>query len=65
MEIVTPFTLAGLPVASMPVGFNAQGLAMGMQIAGPARADLSVLALARAYESVTHWTQQCPPPSLA
>jgi amidase len=65
MEIVTPFTLAGLPVASMPVGFNAQGLAMGMQIAGPAHADLAVLALARAYESVTHWTQQRPPPSLA
>jgi amidase len=65
MEIVTPFTLAGLPVASMPVGFNAQGLAMGMQIAGPARADLSVLALARAYESLTHWTKQRPPPALA
>jgi amidase len=65
MEIVTPFTLAGLPVVSMPVGFNAQGLPMGMQIAGPARADRSVLAIARAYESITHWTRQRPPPSVA
>ena len=49
----------------MPVGFGAQGLAMGMQIAGPARADLSVLAIARAYEAVTGWTKQHPPPVLA
>ena len=65
MEIVTPFTLAGLPVVSMPAGFNAQVLPMGIQIAGPAHADLSVLALARAYEAVTHWTRQRPPPSVA
>ncbi len=61
MEIVTPFTLAGLPVASMPVGFNAQGLPMGMQIVGPAQADLSVLAIARAYERASGWTQRQPP----
>ncbi|MDB5859863.1 MAG: Amidase [Ramlibacter sp.] len=61
MEIVTPFTLAGLPVASVPVGFGAGGLPMGMQIAGPARADLRVLALARAYEQASGWTQLRPP----
>ena len=65
MEIVTPFTLAGLPVASLPAGFNAQGLPMGIQIAGPAHADLSVLALARAYESLTQWTKRRPPPAIA
>jgi amidase len=61
MEIVTPFTLAGLPVVSMPVGFNAQGLPMGMQIAGPAQADLSVLAIARDYEKASGWTRRQPP----
>jgi amidase len=61
MEIVTPFTLAGLPVVSMPAGFNAQGLPMGMQIAGPAQADLSVLALARAYEKASGLSQRVPP----
>jgi amidase len=65
MEIVTPFTLAGLPVASMPVGFNAQGLPMGMQIAGPAHADLSVLALAQACEGLTQWTRRFPPSAIA
>jgi amidase len=61
MEIVTPFTLAGLPVVSMPVGFNDKGLPMGMQIVGPAHADLSVLALARDYEKASGWTQRQPP----
>lgn len=61
MEIVTPFTLAGLPVVSMPVGFNANGLPMGMQITGPAHADLAVLAVARAYEQASGWTRHRPP----
>jgi amidase len=61
MEIVTPFTLASLPVASVPVGFNADGLPMGMQLAGPARADLQVLALARAFEAIAPWKTHRPP----
>lgn len=65
MEIVTPFTLAGLPVASMPVGFSAHGLPMGMQIVGPARADFSVLAIARAFEAATGWTRRAVPAAIA
>ncbi len=61
MEVVTPFTLAGLPVVSMPVGFSEKGLPMGMQIVGPAHADLSVLAIARAYEQASGWTRRQPP----
>lgn len=64
MEIVTPFTLAGLPVASMPVGFSAEGLPMGTQIAGPVNQDLPVLALARAYERVSDWSRRRKSPSL-
>jgi amidase len=61
MEIVAPFTLAGLPVVSVPVGFDARGLPMGMQVAGPARADLPVLALARAFEALAPWAHRRPP----
>jgi len=61
MEIVTPFSLAGLPVASVPVGFNPAGLPMGLQIVGPTRAVLSVLALARAWEAIAGWSAQRPP----
>jgi amidase len=63
MEIVTPFTLAGLPVASVPVGFGPQGLPMGLQLVGPPRADLSVLALARACERIAPWAAR--PPAVA
>ena len=61
MEIVTPFSLAGLPVASVPVGFGPGGLPMGLQLAGPARADFAVLALARAWEAIAPWSTQRPP----
>ena len=61
MEIVAPFTLAGLPVAAVPVGFDAAGRPMGMQIAGPPRADLRVLAVAHAWEAIAPWNAQRPP----
>ena len=61
MEIVTPFTLAGIPVVSMPVGFSRDGLPMGMQIAGPAKADLRVLAIARVYEAASGCMRHRPP----
>ncbi|WP_342066066.1 amidase [Achromobacter kerstersii] len=53
METVTPWTLAGCPVISVPVGFNAQGLPMGMQLIGPPQADVDVLRLAHAYEQAS------------
>jgi len=64
MEIVTPFTLAGVPVVSMPIGFSAGGLPMGMQMAGPVNQDLPVLALARAYERASGWSKRRRPPGL-
>jgi len=51
MQVVTPASLAGVPVATVPAGFSADGLPMGLQIIGPAQADLAVLKLARAYET--------------
>ncbi|MBB1627908.1 amidase [Achromobacter sp. UMC71] len=61
METVTPWTLAGCPVISVPVGFGAAGLPMGMQLIGPPRGDLAVLQLAHAYEQVRDWVGQRPP----
>jgi amidase len=48
MEVVVGGSLAGLPIASVPAGFNAQGLPMGLQVMGRAQADLAVLQLAHA-----------------
>ena len=50
MEVVIYATLAGLPAISVPVGFGASGLPMGMQLIGRPLADLAVLRLAQAHE---------------
>ena len=52
MEVVTSATFAGLPCVSVPVGFNAAGLPMGMQLIGRPRGDMKLLRLARDYERV-------------
>jgi len=62
MEVVVPATLLDGPVIGMPVGFNAGGLPMGMQIIGKNHADLAVLQIAFAYEQATHWVQKRLPP---
>ncbi|WP_333903221.1 amidase [Achromobacter insolitus] len=64
METVTPWTLAGCPVISVPVGFNAAGLPMGMQLIGPPQADLAVLQLAHAYGQARDWVESRPPTAL-
>lgn len=65
MEVVIPGTLSGCPVVNVPVGFNEQGLPMGIQIIGKHQADMAVLQLAHAYEQASRWYQRCPPPLLA
>lgn len=50
-----PFNLTGQPAASMPAGFTASGLPVGLQIVGPPRADHRVLQAMRAYESAHDW----------
>jgi amidase len=64
MEIVIGPTMAGLPAVSVPAGFNASGLPMGLQVIGPPRGDLTVLQLAHAYEQASRWVQRRPPPIL-
>jgi amidase len=41
------------PAISVPAGFTANGLPVGLQIVGRARADFSVLQLAHAFEQAT------------
>ena len=61
MEVVIYATYAGLPCISIPVGFDARGLPMGMQIIGKPQADLEVLQLAHAYEQVAQEVLQRKP----
>jgi len=64
MEVVIGATLAGLPAMSVPVGFSAAGLPMGVQIIGKPQADMAVLQLAYAHEQSTQWVETRPPPLL-
>jgi len=50
MEVTLYATFAGLPCISVPAGFNAEGLPMGLQLIGRPQADAAVLAVAAVYE---------------
>ncbi len=60
MEVVIGMTMTGCPVISVPVGFGANGLSMGMQLVGRPRKDAAVLQLAQAYEDVCPWVKMAP-----
>jgi amidase len=50
----------GAPAISVPCGFSAEGLPVGLQIVGRRGADLAVLELARAFEHATQYARQRP-----
>lgn len=60
MEIVVPVSLAGLPCLSVPVGFGANGLPMGMQLAGATGSDAAILRLGQAWHEETNWPGHLP-----
>jgi amidase len=61
MEVVVPASLIGLPALSVPVGFGAEGLPMGMQVIGRSGDDMAVLAIGQAWHQATEWPQRRPP----
>ena len=50
MEVVIYATLAGLPSISVPAGFGANGLPMGLALIGKPQGDWDLLKLAHTYE---------------
>jgi amidase len=64
MKGVLPVTMSGCPALAAPVGFNAQGLPMGIQIVAPNQADFACLQLAHAYDVATAWATRRLPPLL-
>ena len=50
MEVVIYATLAGLPSISVPAGFGANGLPMGLALIGKPQGDWDLLKLSHAYE---------------
>jgi aspartyl-tRNA(Asn)/glutamyl-tRNA(Gln) amidotransferase subunit A len=55
-----PANLAGVPGLAFPVGFDSQGLPVGMQLMGPPLGEPRLLQAAHAYQSTTRWHTRLP-----
>jgi aspartyl-tRNA(Asn)/glutamyl-tRNA(Gln) amidotransferase subunit A len=56
----TPASLAGAPAISVPCGFTAGGLPIGLQLIGRRFDEATLLRIARAYEHATDWRARRP-----
>jgi aspartyl-tRNA(Asn)/glutamyl-tRNA(Gln) amidotransferase subunit A len=56
-----PANLAGIPGIAFPVGFDAEGLPIGMQLNAPRLAEGLLLRAADAYQRATDWHTRRPP----
>jgi aspartyl-tRNA(Asn)/glutamyl-tRNA(Gln) amidotransferase subunit A len=56
-----PFNLAGLPAVSVPCGFTAESLPVGLMLVGPEWQEALVLRAAHAYQQATDWHKRRPP----
>ncbi|MFN8591699.1 MAG: amidase [Thermomicrobiales bacterium] len=56
-----PFNLSGNPAASVPAGWTAGGLPIGLQVVGRRWEDALVLRACAAFEAIQPWAQRRPP----
>jgi aspartyl-tRNA(Asn)/glutamyl-tRNA(Gln) amidotransferase subunit A len=56
-----PFNLLGVPAISVACGFTADGLPLGLQLAGRWFDEATVLRAAHAYQQATDWHTRRPP----
>ncbi|MFP5428941.1 MAG: amidase family protein, partial [Gammaproteobacteria bacterium] len=55
-----PANLAGLPGMSLPCGFDAQGLPIGLQLVGNYFSEAKMLNVAHQYQRATDWHRRLP-----
>jgi aspartyl-tRNA(Asn)/glutamyl-tRNA(Gln) amidotransferase subunit A len=60
MPFTYPFNITGQPAASVPAGWTAENLPVGVQIVGQRHADATVLAACAAYEAACPWSDRRP-----
>ncbi|HTO65758.1 MAG TPA: amidase family protein [Bradyrhizobium sp.] len=56
-----PINLTGLPAATVPCGFDEEGLPIGLQIIAPWLDEPTVFRIAAAFEQAQPWAQHWPP----
>ncbi|MBZ5694335.1 MAG: amidase [Acidobacteriia bacterium] len=60
LRLTRPANLTGNPAISVPCGFTAEGLPVGLQLIGPRWGEARLLAIALAYEEATEWHNRHP-----
>ena len=55
-----PANLAGIPGIAFPVGFDNQGLPIGMQLLGPHLSEARLFQICHAYQQLTEWHTRKP-----
>ena len=60
-QYTRPYNISGTPAVSVPCGFSQAGMPIGLQLAGRAFDEATVLRAAHAYEQSTDWRRQRPP----
>ncbi len=59
-RLVRAWNLTGLPVLSVPCGFDHRGLPIGLQIVGKAFDEAMLLRIGHAYEQAAEWVHRHP-----
>jgi len=59
-RLTRPFNISGIPTVTVPSGFTEDGMPIGLQIAGRAFDEATVLRAAYAYEQATDWHSRRP-----
>ena len=61
MRFTTPFNISGLPTISLPAGFGANGLPIGIQLAGPKLSEPLLIRAGSAFQAVSDAHTRHPP----
>jgi amidase len=56
-----PYNCTGQPAISLPLGMNSDGLPLGVQLVGPPRGEMRLLAAAAQLEAAMPWHDRRPP----
>jgi aspartyl-tRNA(Asn)/glutamyl-tRNA(Gln) amidotransferase subunit A len=59
--LTLPANLAGVPGIALPVGFDQDGLPIGMQLNAPHLGEAALFRAAAAFQGVTEWHKERPP----
>ncbi len=60
LRFTFPFNMTGQPALSLPCGFSASGLPIGLQLAGRHLEETTILRIGHAYQQATAWHLRRP-----